>query len=445
MKKLFSLIIVILHVLTAVVAVSAEVIPGKVVGEAPLPTPRAASTAADINNENGNTTVEKGQTVRNATATNGNVTVLGHVTGNATATNGSVYVRSGGKVDGNATATNGKVVKDPGGVVVGSVQSSNGGSDRATNIDLFHDSRDTHRVGSSHKVGNDVVIAKGQTINEATAVQGDVIVYGHVTGSATAVMGNVYVKPGGKVDRDAVAVMGRVVQSPAGTVGGEVTSLDLGIPRHAWWSLPGSAWWTGTNRFGGWLMYVLYLGGGIVLSALLTAVVIALFPQRMTMIAECSMDKPGWSLLYGVVGAMLVVPIALLLLVTCIGIPLIAVEAVLVVLLMIAGGVGVELGVGRKTGIGVGHPIASAVLAGVVGSVLMGLLELVPFVGGLVVWTLYTLGAGAALMTGFGASSDWFPRRFDKSSRTTAPQPVPAAQTPYAPPPAPPAGPVEGE
>lgn len=441
MKKLLTLTIAVLHVLGALAVIAA---PKNAAPPKPAAVP-AAPAARDIHQINRTVTVAKGETAKNVTAVNGSVNVYGHVTGDATAVNGNVHLYRDGKIDGKATAVNGKVIQEPGAIlgnILSEVNTETGKMPTAIGDVTIIGPR---KGRGAHQIGNDVIIEKGETVAEATAIQGNVTVKGHVTGAATAVMGNVYVPSGGKVDGDAVAVMGKVVRTGSGEIGGDVVSLGWGLPGFTrtlpGWLIPDSA-----KHLDGWLIYLLYTAGGIVLSALLTAVVIALFPQRMTAIAESAIDRPGWSLLYGIVAAMLVIPIAFLLLITCIGIPLIAVEVVFVVLLMIAGGVAIELGVGRRIGTGVGRPIGSAVLAGVVGALVIGLIELVPFIGVSISLILYILGTGAALMTGFGARPDWFRSRFDRTSRAAAPQTsYTPPEPPQAPPAVPPPGPVEGE
>lgn len=451
MKRLLSLVIVALHASIAIAAIAAPKAPAPPKPPAaPAPVPHAA--AGDVKNMNGDVVIEKGKTVHDATAVNGSVTVFGHVTGDATAVNGNVRLRPGSTVDGKATAVNGRVTQDPGAVLGNKLSEVNTETGRieteVCNGTIIENGRVAAmgRMGrGDHRIGNDVVVEKGETVNEATAIQGDVIVKGHVKGDVTAVLGNVYVRSGGKVDGDAVAVAGKVIRTGTGDIGGDVTSLDLGIPRHAWWSLPGGAWWTSPSKLGGWWFYAAYMGGLMILSALLSLVVIALFPQRMSTIADGVIARPGWSLLYGVLLAILVLPVAVLLAITCIGIPLIAVQAVLVIMLVVAGAAGMKLAIGQKIGETAGQPIRSLLLAGVLGSFVMSLLHLVPFIGGVVVYTLLTVGIGAALMTGFGARPDWLPSRMDRSSRPTGVEAVSSGAGPYVPPPpTPPAGPTEG-
>jgi len=259
------------------------------------------------------------------------------------------------------------------------------------------------------KFGGSVTVEKNETVGDAVAVFGDVNVEGHVMGDAVAVMGGVTVRDGGRVDGDAVAVGGKVVKDQSAYVGGDVVSTG------------GAGWTWSAERFlpsfaEKWFASA-FLGrfvdlGGSLLFALLAVVIVALFRARMETVAGVAFERPGLSVLYAIVGGLLIIPAAVLLLVTCIGIPLIAVEILLAVAAWIAGSVGVALALGRKIGEGVGHPIASAVLATFIGSLILAVVGYVPVAGDLVVYVLSLIGFGAVLLTGFGADPMWFPNRF---------------------------------
>ena len=77
----------------------------------------------------GDIVVEKGQTLKEVSTVQGDVTVYGHVTRDATAVRGNVEVKSGGKVDGDATAVMGNVIIHPGGDYRGRRDRGDGRSD----------------------------------------------------------------------------------------------------------------------------------------------------------------------------------------------------------------------------------------------------------------------------------------------------------------------------
>lgn len=301
-------------------------------------------------------------------------------------------------------------------------------------------------IGSEFgKAHGNVVVAKGQTVREATAVKGNVTVYGHVTGDASAVMGNVDVKSGGKVDGDATAVMGNVIVRSGGSVSGDATTVMGGVIHEVGGTIGGSktsigpsmphwtrGWFGGLGETGGLLFFGIVAGVVLIAQVLVAVLLVALFPQRMATVAECSLTRPGWSALYGIAGVMAAVPVAILLLVTCVGIPLIGVEAILLYAMWVVGAAGIKLAVGQKLGEAVNKPLLAPVWAAVVGAVVLGLVRLIPFVGSLIVHVLFVFGFGAVIMTGFGSHPDWFSRRFSKTA-PTQPTPVPPADAPQAP------------
>lgn len=247
-------------------------------------------------------------------------------------------------------------------------------------------------------VGGGVMVPAGETTNDAVAIGGAVQVYGHVKGDAVAVMGDVRVFPGGRVDGDAVSVGGRVTNE-GGEIGGQTTSVGLG-------SLPFPSF----HGIGGMGPNILFLGWAFVLSlaaSLVYVAIVALFPRRMETIAHVSLEKAGWSALYGIVAWLLILPVALVLLITCIGIPLILVEILLAMIGELVGKAAIALAVGWKLGEAVNKPIASSVLAVFIGAIAIALLHLVPCLGVLVVFVLALLGFGAVWITGFGADPEW--------------------------------------
>lgn len=272
--------------------------------------------------------------------------------------------------------------------------------------------------GDKVNVGGGVTVAAGETTNDAVAIGGAVRVYGHVTGDAVAVVGDVRIFPGGRIDGDAVSVGGRVINE-GGEIGGQTTSVGMG-------GLPFPSF----HGFRGLGPNILFLGWSFVLSLVMSLVyvaIVALFPTRMETIAHVSLEKAGRSAIYGIVAWLLLLPVALVLLITCIGIPLIFVEILLAMVAFLVGKAGIALAVGWKLGEAVNKPIASSVLAVLIGAIAIAFLHLVPCLGGIVAFALTILGFGAVLITGFGADPEWVWNR----NRANQP-PVTSEQSPAA-------------
>jgi hypothetical protein len=283
------------------------------------------------------------------------------------------------------------------------------------------------------KIGGGVTIQASQTVKDAVAVGGSVRVYGHVQGDAVSVGGTVHVYPGGSVAGDAVGVGGGVIQDDGASIGGQKTSIGM-----APWGDGDNSWlWKScvpfSGAFGGSF-------GGVVFSivigflkniflTLLAMLIVALFLLRTETVAHTIVEKPGWSILYGILALVLAVPVALFLLVTCIGIPLIVVEIGIFVVAKFLGFAGLSLAIGWKLGDAVQKPISSPLIAVLIGGLALSVLGLVPFLGSSVDWVLRLFGLGAVFITGFGASTDWIWNRRGIASPPQSPPP-PSPQPP---------------
>ncbi|MCE5199885.1 MAG: hypothetical protein ABFD54_04035 [Armatimonadota bacterium] len=182
--------------------------------------------------------------------------------------------------------------------------------------------------------------------------------------------------------------------------------------------------WSYHMWYPGWLAILL----SSVFFAALAAVVVALWPRRMEMIATLAIERPGWSVIYGLVAALAVVPIAVFLALTIIGVLLIPLEILFFIILWVAGRIGIGLAIGRAVLGGANRPV-NMPLAAALGTLLLGLIRLVPFVGPILAGVLELIGLGSVLITWFGTRPDWMAeniRRFpDTYRRNPPPQPPP--------------------
>lgn len=272
-------------------------------------------------------------------------------------------------------------------------------------------------TGSYGKVGADrtntngsVIIKQNETVGDATAINGQLFVTGHVTGDATAINGNVTITPTGRVDGDVTAIGGRVIRDQGSYVGGSTNSVNV----------PGIA--TLVPFFSAYSA-LSYLWAFLVLLSfvLISIIIAAIFPERVEMIASTILHRPGWSALYGFIAGALILPSLMILIFTLIGIPLIPIWIMILIASWLVASAGVKAAVGHKLGDAVGKPIASVVLAVLIGGVVIALLTLIPIAGALLAFFLNLLGFGAVWMTGFGTHPDWFARRW----RKTSPEPNP--------------------
>lgn len=265
-------------------------------------------------------------------------------------------------------------------------------------------------------VGGDVVVEPGEAARDVTAVRGSVTlrpgaegrevvaVLGSVTleaGSsarqAVAIGGDVHVGPGASVERDAVAIGGRVLVDPAGDVGGQKVTVGIpGLgelfktvslrghedqPRSGFWALAG---------------FMAKLGVSLLLGFLL----LTLFPRRVEAVAASLVANPGKSVLAGLLGLLAQPLLSLLLVVTLVGIPLLAVQVLGVLVAYLLGVTAVAVLIGRALPVVLHRETGILQLA--IGLFLLLLAFAVPFLGWAIWASVVMATFGAVLRTRFG-------------------------------------------
>jgi len=159
-------------------------------------------------------------------------------------------------------------------------------------VRLFSDAR----VGPGEELDGDVV-----------AVFGSAHVAGHVTGSVVAVFGSVDFEPGASVGGDAVAVGGSVEDVDGVTIEGQTVSVGL-VPITL--GLPGVP------------VMLAFLALGWIVTLFFGWVFAALFPERLARVAATSSRRTLLSLVLGLLAFLVMPVVAILLIVTVIGLPI---------------------------------------------------------------------------------------------------------------------------
>lgn len=295
----------------------------------------------------------------------------------------------------------------------------------------------------------------GEAFGSVVAIGGSARVQGTVHEGAVAVGGSVNVSSKGVVQGEAVAVGGTVDVEEGGQVLGQRSSVGVGGP---WFG----GWGEGFGVFGdvGRLVKAIFKTGLLTLLGVLLFLAMRPAVERA---ARRVREEPWKAIFAGLMVQLLILPVLVLvtviLAVSIIGIPLLALVPVAILAFVIAAllgfvGVGLELGrwVERITN---GH-FSSSVLAVIVGIVLIqatallgrllslpsGWVAVVGFsivlLGFFLKYVAWTLGMGAMTLVAF--SREWRRRRTEPEIAEAA---VPARAEPVeAPPPPPPADPV---
>ncbi|MFA6142034.1 MAG: hypothetical protein WC738_01920 [Candidatus Omnitrophota bacterium] len=242
------------------------------------------------------------------------------------------------------------------------------------------------------KVNKDIEVPKDVSVGDVVAIGGNVTVYGNVQNNIIAVGGSVILMPNSCVGEQIVVVGGELVKDPSAEIGGKVTQVYLPnfVPSFA------------TMLKGGWIalwatISLLALLGFLGLAVLL----VALIPEHIgtvVNIIECSFVK---MFLWGALWTILIVPIAVMLAISLVGIALIPLEILFVVLALIIGYIAVAIFIGNhifmvfKKKV---HPFVGAI-SGILTLFLMGFL---PLIGPIAKIIFLTAGFGAVINTRFG-------------------------------------------
>jgi len=207
---------------------------------------------------------------------------------------------------------------------------------------------------------DDVYIERGQIVEgDITVIGGDATVDGTIHGDLTVVGGNIDERPGS-------LITGNVRQ---GGVLARTIASDQGI---------------------GWKL-------GLAVVVLLFFLI---FPLRTRMALDRLEKHPGLCTAVGLVGWIAVIPLGLLLTITVVLIPLIAVEIVAVVAGVFVGTAALALLVGRRLYEMMSpRTTAPPLLALLLGLALITAAELVPVIGALIMVLVGVVGLGAALLS----------------------------------------------
>ena len=242
------------------------------------------------------------------------------------------------------------------------------------------------------RIGGDVIVEEGTEVNEAVAVGGSVTVYGKVKRSAVAVGGSITLGPNAEVGKDVVAVGGPVEQAQGSEIHGDIVEMNIPavsaiIPFLAE-DTPSS--WSWIVKIGSFL-------GFLALAVLLVAVV----PKPFNLISDNVRQHTGKIVLWGLLGLIVVIPLAIFLVISVIGIPLIALEAFLVGIAFLVGYIAIAQLIGDRIAALMGRSALNAIWLTTMGLFALWVIGWIPFLGSLVKAAAIVLGFGGVLATLF--------------------------------------------
>jgi hypothetical protein len=243
------------------------------------------------------------------------------------------------------------------------------------------------------QIGGDVIVPAGKTIDNATAIGGDVTIGNgaRVTRTAIAVGGDVILENNARVDGDAYSIGGSIVRGNGATIAGSSRAFS----EQGRWDIAGSRQ-RGRNGF---LEFYLSNLASHLLIVLLSGIVgvwlLQWRPRFLRDLADTARQYPVQCLLSGLGGIVAVMLLAIVLVITIIGIFLLPVVGFTYLAVVMVGTLGVALWIGEKARTETETPIVRQFLTGLLVLFLIGL---VPWLGGLILTALNVIGLGAVLL-----------------------------------------------
>ncbi|MBN2438348.1 MAG: hypothetical protein JXL20_07065 [Deltaproteobacteria bacterium] len=251
------------------------------------------------------------------------------------------------------------------------------------------------------RIGSDVTIEKGEKVHSVVAIGGQITVSGAVEKSVVAVGGSVVLTKTAVVKGDVVSLGGVIVMARDAEIKGGLTEINSS-------NLYGILTTALSDEWKGWSWIFAIISLSIFLVILVLALLIAaLLPKPVLIVSEAIRENTFKVILCGILGLILIAPLAVLLTISVVGIALIPLEVIFVVCSVLFG----FIAVGQFIGAGLLRLVKRSG-SGIVretfwGLVILWLIGWIPYVGWMVKAIALVIGLGATLVSRFGTHRGW--------------------------------------
>jgi hypothetical protein len=246
------------------------------------------------------------------------------------------------------------------------------------------------------KIGSDVVIEEGQKARRVVTIGGQITIGGAVESHVVAVGGSVVLTKTAFVGGNVVTLGGVIVMARDSQVNGnlmEINSSNL----YDTLATAVSSEWEGWS----WLFAVISLAVFLVLMVV-ALLIVALLPKPVHVVAAAISENTFKVVLCGLLGLVLIAPLALLLTVSVVGIALIPLEVIVVVCSVLLGFIAVGQLIGRKIYQLLKRPNPGMIRETFWGLITLWLIGWLPYIGWMAKAVAIVIGLGATLVTRFG-------------------------------------------
>jgi len=280
------------------------------------------------------------------------------------------------------------------------------------------------------KIGSDYTVEAGQKVHNVIAIGGQITVSGTVDRNVLALGGSVVLTKTAVVNGDVASLGGVIVMARDAEVGGDLTEINSSNLYETLAAALSSEW-------EGWSWIFAIISISIFVAILVLALLIsALLPKPVRIVSEAIRENTFKVILCGILGLVLIAPLALLLTISVVGIALIPLEIIIVVCSVLLGFIAVGHIIGAKFLRILKKPAPGIVRETFWGLLILWLIGWIPYIGWMVKALAIVIGLGAVLVSRFGTHRGW-------ACVPQEPQPLEPPPAVPAPPAAPPATPPE--
>jgi hypothetical protein len=248
------------------------------------------------------------------------------------------------------------------------------------------------------KIGSDITVEEGTKVNNVLSIGGQVTVDGVVENNIVAVGGSVVLSGKAVVGGNIYVLGGITVRGRGSEVYGNITEFNTD-------DISGAIANALSEEWEGWSWIFAIVSISIFLGVLLlTIITVFLIPKPIRLISSAIREKPFKVTVWGIGGLVLVVPLAVLLAVSVVGIVLIPLEMTIVLCAVLLGFIAVSQLVGRKLFAVLKRQNQSLMRETVWGLIVLWLIGWIPYVGWMIKMCSIVLGLGGVLLTRFGTN-----------------------------------------
>jgi hypothetical protein len=249
------------------------------------------------------------------------------------------------------------------------------------------------------KIGSDVTIEEGTKVRNVLTIGGQITIEGVVENHVIAVGGSAVLAKTAIVGGNVVSLGGVIVRGRGAEVQGSLTEINPDDITDAVTNALSDEW-------EGWSWIFAVVSISIFIGVLLITLIIVYFiPKPVSVIATAIRKVPLKATVWGIVGLILIVPLAVLLAVSVVGIVLIPLEMTIVLCAVILGFAAVSQLVGERLFIALKRHDRSIMRETVWGLIILWVIGWIPYVGWMLKVFAIVLGLGGVIVTRFGTSA----------------------------------------